>query len=58
MMADSYDSERLRGGAWWLSGMMADWHDSDRLRGFADKTSRVNVESLLQLKILKIIVLS
>ena len=31
MMADSYDSERLRGGggmvAEWYDGMMADWHN-------------------------------
>ena len=28
MMADSYDSERLKvvGGAGWLSGMVANWH--------------------------------
>ena len=26
-MADSYDSERLKGGwVWWLSGLMADRH--------------------------------
>ena len=31
MMADSYDSERLRGGH---GGIMADRHDSERLRGF------------------------
>ena len=27
MVANSYDYMRLRGRAWWLSGIIADWHN-------------------------------